>query len=208
MKIPLYFPPCKNCNSQGHAWIDLNDNFVNYKCSCGNDMSGALNASLTIGFRGLYRSEYELNRRNDHILSIVFSALAFEWEITRLHKKWIRIEALKQGEFLTADKLEAALKKYRTIYEKIRVAGDLLHPDGFEKFAKHDHELSRAVMRFPSLSFDSLIKDFGKVLFEPRNRILHNGIADYEKRDAIRAYNVSYLGMVILRSMDDYRRRN
>ena len=148
MKIPLYLPICKKCNSQSYAWINIHEYYVNFKCSCGNDLSGALDASVSIGFKGLYRSEYELNKRKDHILSIVFSALAFEWEVTRLHNKWIHIDALDHGVFLTAEKIEDGLKKYRTIYDKIRATGYLLHPVGFEKYARHDHELYEIPNRF------------------------------------------------------------
>ena len=170
-------------------------------------MSGALSSDLTIGFRSLYRSEYELNQRQDQILSIVFSALAFEWEITRLHNKWMHIESLESGEFLSTEILEESLKKYRSIYDKIKITGKLLHPDGFEKYAKHDHEFRETIdKKFPSLNLDSLIKDFEKNIFWPRNNILHNGNTNYNKDDALKAYNISYLGLVILNSMDKYRR--
>jgi len=207
MKIPLYLPKCKKCGINSYTWINLHDSYLKHNCECGNDLSGAIDPSVTVGFRGLYRSEYELNKSDDHILSIVLSAIAFEWEIAHLHNKWIHIDALDQGEFLTSEMLKISLKKYRTIFDKIRATGNLLHPEGFEKFAQHDHELYETINKsFPSLSFNSLIKDFEKKLFWPRNMILHNGDTNYNREDAIKSYNISYLGMVILKNMDNYRR--
>jgi hypothetical protein len=166
-----------------------------------------IDASVTIGFRGLYRSEYELNKSNDHILSIVLSAIAFEWEITRLHNKWIHIDALDDGDFLNPEMLDKALKKHRTIYDKIRATGKLLHPEGFELYAQHDPDFYTTINdSFPSLSLSSLIRDFEKTLFWPRNKILHSGETSYTRQDAKRSYNIAYLGMVILKSMDDYRK--
>ena len=209
MKIPLYLPNCKICNSDSFTWINLNDNWVEYKCSCGNDMSGPLDSSVTIGFKGLYRSEYELNKNKDYMLSILFSAFAFEWEISHLYKKWIQIDSLDRGEFLSSEKIEVALTKHQKIYDRIKLTGLLLHPQGFDGYARHDHEIYKTINNsFPSLSIETLIKDFEKNLFWPRNKILHDGMTDYDKNNAIKAYNIAYLGLVVLRSMDKYRRNN
>jgi len=207
MKIPLVLPPCDNCHSIYHIWIQLHDSYFKHKCTCGEDRSGVLGSEITIGYKGLYKSYYEFKENNDHILSMVFSATALEWEIVRLHNKWTQINALDTGKDISTEKLEDIMRKYRTIYDKLKETGKLLYPHGFEKYVEIAEDFKDTIDKgFPELILDTLIKDFQEKLFWPRNRILHFAFTDYEKQNAITSYNIAKLGIVILNSMDKYRR--
>jgi len=71
-------------------------------------------------------------------------------------------------------RIEKSLRRHLKIYDKIKKTGKLLYPQGFEKFVCDSSELKNVVQQgFPSISLDSLIKDFEENLFWPRNRILH-----------------------------------
>ena len=208
MRIPLYLPACKNCNLKNQTWIGLHDHYLNYTCKCGYDQSGSIAPSITVGYKGLYRSEYECNNTHDYSLSMVFSAMAFEWELTRLIKKWKSIESLETGEYKPSEKIEEEIRKLKTIYDKTKATGKLLYPKGFENYVKQDVELRTRLKNFPSLKLETLISDFQRNLFWPRNRIVHYGYDGYGREDAIKSYNIAYLGLVILNSMDNYRRKS
>ena len=207
MKIPLYLPPCKNCNSQNLVWVNLNDNYLNHLCQCGYNQSGAIDPSVTIGHRGIYRSEFEYNNTHDYCLSIVFAAMAFEWELTRLFRKWTSIESLGSGEYLSPEQIEQRLIKHRSIYDKVKTTGKLLYPEGLDKYIKIDRELHQTLEGFPSLSLENFIVDFQENLFWPRNRIIHSGFDEYNREDAKKCYNIARLGITILSSMDQYRKK-
>ena len=206
MKIPLELTDCDRCRKSNTIWIQLHDTSFDFRCSCGEDLSGILGTDITVGYRGLYRSRYELILNNDYILSIVFSATALEWELVRLHRKWLEINALEEGKYISIEEIEATLRKNTKIYDKIKKTGKLLYPQGFEKFVYDSSELKNMVQQgFSSLSLDSLIKDFEENLFWPRNRILHFAYDGYSKDDAIKAYNIAQLGLLILNTMDKYK---
>ena len=206
MKIPLNLPPCDNCHSKNRVWIQLHDSSIKHTCSCGEDASGYL-GDINVGDKGLCRSYYELMENNDHILSMVFSATALEWDIARLHNKWTEINALDAGKEMSTEELENILRSHRTIYDKLEKTGKLLYSQGFEKYVEKTEEFKDTIGKgFPSLSLDNLIKDFQKKLFWPRNRILHLANTDYERQDAEKSYNIASLGITILNSMDEHRR--
>lgn len=189
------------------TWINLGDNSINFTCKCGYDQSGSIDPSITVGYKGLYRSEYELNNTNDYSLSMVLSAMAFEWELTRLLKKWKSIEALESRDYKPWEDLEDEIRKHKNIYDKTKATGELLYPKGFENYVKQNVEFRKTLDNFPSLKLETLIKDIQINLFWPRNRIAHYGFDGYKRQDAIKSYNIAYLGMLILNSMDNYKRK-
>jgi hypothetical protein len=206
MKIPLELPECYRCRKSNIVWIRLHDASFEFRCCCGEDLSGPLGQDITVGYRGLFRSQYELMRNDDHILSMVFSAACVEWEICELYKKWLQIETWEADQEISIEAIEALLRKHSKIYDKIRKTGVLLYSQGFEKFVRNSGDLKNIVERgFPSLSIDSLLKDFVENLFWPRNRILHFAYDGYAKNDAIKSYNIAQLGLLILNTMDKNR---
>lgn len=206
MKIPLELPDCYRCRKSNIVWIRLHDTSFEFRCSCSEDLSGPLDQDITVGYRGLFRSRHELMQNDDHLLSMVFSAASVEWELVRLYKKWLQIDTLKVGQEISIEAIEALLKKNSKIYDKIKKTGSLLYPQGFEKFVCDSSELKNIVEQgFPSLSLDSLIKDFEENLFWPRNSILHSAYDGYTRNDAIKSYNIAQLGLLILNTMDKNR---
>jgi len=203
VKIPLELPDCDRCRKSNTVWIRLHDTSFDFRCSCGEELSGSLGVGITVGYKGLYRSRYELMQNDDPILSMVFSATALEWELVRLRRKWLEINALDEGQDISIEEIEKSLRRHLKIYDKIKKTGKLLYPQGFEKFVCDSSELKNVVQQgFPSLSLDSLIKDFEENLFWPRNRILHFSYDGYAKDDAIKSYNIAQLGLLILNTMD------
>ncbi len=206
MKIPLELPDCYRCRKSNIVWIRLHDTSFEFYCSCGEDLSGPLGQDITVGYKGLFRSRHELMQNDDHLLSMVFSAASMEWELVRLYKKWLQIDTLEAGQEISIEAIEALLRKNSKIYDKIKRTGSLLYPQGFEKFVWDSSELKNIVeQRFPSLSLDSLIKDFEENLFWPRNSILHSAYDGYTRNDAIKSYNLAQLGLLILNTMDKSR---
>lgn len=207
MKIPLDLP-CPKCDGSTRVWIDLDETSIEKECSCGEDLTGYIGPDITVGFKALSRSRYELMDNKDHILSMVLSAAALEWEVARLYKKWMYIDALSENrDEFTQEEIEDLFRKNRTIFEKMQKTGRLLHPTGFEKYVAESEELRGTIEEgFPSLKLDTLLKDIQIHLFWPRNRILHFAFTGYSHEDAIKSYNIARLGLVILNSMDEYRR--
>ena len=208
MKIPLRVR-CDQCGNEESIFLELNEISFETKCKkCGETVPHVFGSNVTVGYRILERSYYERAERTDYPLSIVFSATAFECELTRLHFKWSEIDAAIKGTEVSDEQLEELLRKHRTIDVKIEEVCKLMDPRGFRQFVIDSPELSDIVKNgFPSLRLDHLTKDFQKKLFWPRNRILHLADTSFSKDDAIRCYNIATLGLMILDEMDEHRRQ-
>jgi hypothetical protein len=172
MKISLRVP-CDSCKKEELIFINLSDSSFERKCSCGDVYSGIFGNDVTVGYKILFRSRYELIETEDYPLSIVFSAAAFECELSRLHFKWSDIAASQTGKQVTDGELEELLRKYRSVDVKIEEVCKLMDPLGFQDFVKSSTELRQTVTEgFPSLHLNSLTSDFQQKLFWPRNRVL------------------------------------
>jgi len=206
MKIPLRVP-CDSCKKEEPIFIDLSDSSFERKCSCGDVYSGFLGNDVTVGYKILFRSRYELIETGDYPLSIVFSAAAFECELSRLHFKWSDITALQTGKPVSDGDLEELLRKYRSIDVKIEEVCKLMDPLGFQEFVKSSTELRQTITEgFQSLSLNSLTSDFQQKLFWPRNRVLHLADTSFKKADGVRCFNIATLGLRILEELDKKKR--
>ena len=206
MRIPLNLPTCDKCGAENYAWVNLHDDSIEYRCSCGEDFSGSI-SDITVGYRALYRSEYELLKNNDYSLSIVFSAAAFEWELRSLHNKWLNIEYLSEGKEISDKELDDIFRKNSRIVDKITAAGKMLYPEGVERFVTDRDELKKIIEEgYPSLTINDFINSIKEQLFWPRNRIIHSFYSEYDRPTAIKCYNVARLGLFITHSMDQYKR--
>ncbi len=151
-------------------------------------------------------SRYELIETEDYPLSIVFSAAAFECELSRLHFKWSDITALQSGKQVSDGELEELLRKHRSIDVKIEEVSKLMDPLGFQEFVKSSTDLRQIVTEgFPSLHLNSLTSDFQQKLFWPRNRVLHLADISFKKADGVRCFNIATLGLRILEELDKER---
>lgn len=91
MKVPLRIPCCE-CGIAEPVDIHLNDDSAAWVCSKGHHNDGIFALDFTVGYKILAKSEYELSARRDFSMSIVFSAMSFECELSRLFGKWTNIE--------------------------------------------------------------------------------------------------------------------
>lgn len=206
MKIPLHFR-CDRCGCEDYIFLNLDQSSFETKCKCADTIPSFFGSNVTIGYKILWRSNYELLEQQDYALSIVLSAMAFDCELTRLHFKWSRIEAIGLDVDVSDQELEGLLRKYRTIDRKIEGVAKVIDPRGFQAFVNESPELRTIVIEgFPSLSLNSLSKDFQVTLFWPRNRVLHLGDASFSYDDAKRCFNIATLGLRILEAMDEQKR--
>lgn len=205
MKIPLELS-CSDCQQTQYIFIDLIDTSFQGNCSCGADLDVSLGNVVTTGFKLLWRSKYELKEKKDYSLSIVFSAAAFECELSRLYFKW---NYIGRDEDISDADLEEQLRRHKTIKVKIEEVAKLMDSRGFTQFVKETDDLRETIVEgFPSLNIDSLASSFQEHLFWPRNRILHLDDSKYREDDAVRSINIALLGLRILEVMDRNKRKN
>lgn len=206
MKIPLPFQ-CDQCGCEEYIFLNLAESSFERKCKCGHVVPTFFGSNVTVGWKILSRSNYELLQQKDYPLSIVFSATAFECELTRLHFKWHEIGAIGSDIDVSDEDLESLLRKYRTIDIKIEKVSKLMDPRGFACFVNGSPEFCKIVNEgFPSLSLSDITKDFQKTLFWPRNRVLHLADTSFSCDDAKRCFHIATLGQSILKDMDMKRR--
>ena len=165
-------------------------------------------SNVTAGFQLISRADHEINVREDFALSIVFSAMAFDCELARLHHKWTSINHLEEfREDLSDDALDAILRKYNSIDKKIDCVGELMFPGGMAAYIKSVPEISNQIdSSFPSLKGAPISQAIQKALFWPRNAILHVGRTKRSRMDALVCRNISALGIYILSAMDKQKR--
>jgi len=118
MKIPFYLQ-CDACHKEKYSWANANAVNVNHHCDCGKERKFSLSSDITLGYKILYRSSYEFNENKDYSLSVVFSATAFDCEMSRLHRKWQDLNMSKAGKRLVEKELDEALRQCRTVSKKI-----------------------------------------------------------------------------------------
>jgi ribosomal protein S27E len=207
MKIPFLLE-CDQCGHVQYIHVNLEDSSFETKCrTCGTEVPSFFGSNVTIGTKILWRSNFELLEQKDYSLSIVFSATAFECELTRLHFKWNQIRAIGSAAKVSDEDLESLLRKYRTIDVKMEKVSKLMDPRGFAGYVNQSPEFSKAINEgFPSLSLANITKDFQRTLFWPRNRVLHLADTSFSYNEARSCYNIAALGLTILRDMDMKRR--
>ncbi len=139
-------------------------------------------------------------------MSIVFSAIALDSELSRLFYKWTNISALQAGHEFDEEACEKLLLKFHNFKAKMAGVSELLCSGGIERFVGSSPEFSKELTAFPSLTPGSLAADFHKTVFKPRNKILHQGLATFKEEDANRAWSIANLGLRILLAMDHKKR--
>jgi hypothetical protein len=202
MKVPLRIPCCE-CGITEPVDIHLNDDSPAWVCSKGHHNQGMFALDFTVGYKILAKSEYELSARRDFSMSIVFSAMSFECELSRLFGKWTNIESnLANGIGIKDEEIEGRLRKMG-VDQRIEAICRLMSPLGLNAFVSGTNDLKDAIVnRFPSLTIGSLATDFQQTVFWPRNRILHFGYTEYSEPDAARCYSIASIGLQILSQLD------
>lgn len=203
MKVRLRIPCCE-CGITEPVDIHLNDDSAAWVCSKGHHNQGIFALDFTVGYKLLAKSEYELSARRDFSMSIVFAAMSFECELSRLFGKWTNIESnLSNGIEIKDEEIEVRLRKMGSIDQRIEAICRLMSPLELNAFVSGTNELRDAIVnRFPSLTIGSLATDFQQTVFWPRNRILHFGYTEYSEPDAARCYSIASVGLQILSQLD------
>lgn len=201
--------PCQKCGRHDPIDMHLDDGSCEWKCHCGEKNFVVLGAAITVGYRLLYRSEFEYRQRTDYSMAIVMAATAVDCELSRLFLKWQQIAALRANTDPNDTAIEQMLRRFKSVAEKIEKVCRVLDPRGIDEFVRSSDSLREAIKeRFPSLHIGRLSKDFQEKLFWPRNRILHAGYAKHSDADAARCYSFAQLALHILLKMDEAKRQS
>jgi len=203
MKIP--FPvTCINCGKKTKYFVHSLDFSFDFNCECGEQRNFDINSNITLSKKMLFRSRYEMETNDDFSLSIIFSAMAFEYEIASKYRKWRRIEELKKENLISHEKLEEELRNLFNLKSKIEKMSLLMDQKGIDNFVTSSKDIVRIIKKdYPFLDYKELSKGIEQHLFWPRNHMVHFGTTKYVKNDALQCLRVSELGIHILYLMDD-----
>lgn len=200
MNYPIGLP-CHGCGEIQTVYVDAREIHPEWTCECGFKNAASLPGDFGIGEKILNLSINHLEK-NDYVLSIIFSATAFEWQLSDLFRKWLQIRKYKERIHLEPQDVEQELFKYTNIRKKINKVARLMNDDGLEGFVQTSDDWKDLTERFPSLRITSLAEGFQRAVFWPRNRILHMGFTDITKEDAERCCSIANIGVKLLQAMD------
>jgi hypothetical protein len=206
-KIP--FPvTCHKCKEPYVHKFHMDKTSFDWTCpKCGFTHPSYLGLDITIGVLLLLKSRYELTEEKDFCMAVVFAAMAFEGELSRLFVKWKEIECIGAGTELDREACEEQLRDFRTINGKIEGVSQFLVGSSIDDFVSSKTQLREDISKgFKSIRVGTLAADFQQHLFWPRNKVLHWGDAKNSYEGAAKCYSVANLGLTILREMDLHRR--
>jgi hypothetical protein len=204
MKIPVN-APCYACGERVTVFMILPDRDIAFQCSRGHDNAGPVDSQ--VGALFLQRAQYEFATIRDLSMTIIFAAMGFEAELSRLHHKWQRLAAWDKAIDIANEKLDELLRRHPNIKDKINTVAVLMHPPGIDDFVRGQDDLRQIVSEgYPSLSGQPMAEGLQRALFWPRNTILHMGRIASEHEEAVRALNVARLGVYVLDRMDEKKR--
>jgi hypothetical protein len=206
-KVPLQLK-CHNCKEPFTHKVHLGKTSFDWTCpTCGFKHPSFLGLDVTVGVLLLEKSRYELIQEKDFSMAVVFAAMAFESELSRLFLKWKEIECLTTGAELDREECERQLRDFKTIGRKIEEVSQFLVKSGIDDFVRSKTHLRDQISKgFKSIRVGTLAADIQRHLFWPRNEVLHWGDAKNSYEDAARCFSIANLGLIILREMDSDRR--
>ena len=202
-KIP--FPvTCHKCKEPYIHKFHLDKTSFDWTCpKCGFTHPSYLGLDITIGVLLLVRSRHELVEEKDFSMAIVFAAMAFEAELSRLFVKWKDIECIGAGTQLNREECEQEMRDFKTVNRKIDGVSRFLINLGIDDFVSSKPHLRDSISTgFKSIRVGTLADDFQQHLFWPRNKVLHWGDAKNSYEDAAKCYSIANFGLTILREMD------
>lgn len=206
-KAPLPLQ-CHNCKEPCTHKVHLDQSSFDWVCpKCGFEHSAFLGLDIAVGVLLLEKCRYELIQENDFSMAVVFAAMAFEAELSRLFIKWKAIECIPTGRELDREKCERELRHFNTTSRKIEGVSQFLVHSGIDDFVRSKPDLRTQITTgFESVRVGTLAADFQQYLFWPRNKVLHWGDVKNSHEDAVRSYSIANLGLTILHEMDLVRR--
>lgn len=205
-KVPIRLS-CGQCSEPFKLNIHLNETSFDWTCpKCGFHHYAFFSLNVTIGCLLLEKSRHELLDEKNYPMAIVFAAMAFESELSRMFGRWKEIACILPGKIFDREECERELRAFNTITRKIEGVAQFLVGTGIDAFVESQSELSAQISaNFKSVRVGHLAADFQKHLFWPRNKILHWGDVSFSPEDAAKCFSIAELGLQILRKMDDYR---
>lgn len=168
-----------------------------------------------VSVRLLYRSQAELDG-GDYTLSIICSAIAIEAALTQLFVKWKEIDHGYPATTPTDADREAWELEYR---DKTKPGGfgnsanfvsKYVTKKTFYAFVEYlvkKYKMDALVAAgFPNDQNEMTVEHIQSELFTKRNRIMHWGVVNYTKEDAVSAYTAALTAFGQLNEMDKERR--
>jgi len=206
-KVPLSLK-CSRCGEPNSPRIRLNETSFDWRCAaCGFTHPSLFGLDVTIGVLLLEKSRHELLQEKDYPMAVVFPAMAFESELSRLFGKWKEIECIMPGTIFDREQCEGELRRFASVERKIEEVSRFLVQSGIDDFVRSKPELEAYISSsFQSVRVGHLAEDFQRHLFWPRNGVLHWGDAKYSYEDAAKCFSIAQVGLRILREMDAHRR--
>lgn len=205
-KVPVQFS-CRKCGEPANLKIHLSEGAFDWACpKCNLPHTGLFGLDVTVGVLLHEKSRHEILHEKDFAMAIVFSAMAFESELSRLFNKWKEIACIMPGIPFDREACERELRNFQTIGRKIDGVSQFVVRSGMDDFVRSRADLSASVAASRRLRVGHLPEDFQKHLFWPRNNVLHWGDAKYSYDEAAECFAIAGLGLSILRAMDYYRR--
>ncbi len=204
MKIPLLLP-CE-CGLTQTIHIDADESSFDWTCDrCKENHSCFFDNEFTKSDKILRRAGAEC-KQEEFAISIILSALAFECELSRLFMKWKDIEALRRNEHFDAEAAGEELRNLRSIKKKISFISTYLDPTGIDDVVRQTPAIEKHLKAVPTLKVGELIDGLEKVIFYPRNEIMHLGRTNQTKTQAMQALNASQIGLWICQELDHRKR--
>ncbi len=166
MKIP--FPvTCINCSKKTKYFVHSLDSSFDFNCECGEQSNFDIQSNITLSKKMLWRSLHEMETNNDFSLSIIFSAMAFEYEIARKYRKWRKIEELKKKNLISHEELEEELRKLN-LKNKIKKISLLMDQKGIDNFVTSSKDIVNTIKKdYPFLDYKKLSEGIEQYLSWP-----------------------------------------
>ena len=214
MKIP-WLIPCltEGCDERFRVETEMFNEVRQVKCPSGHEVMFSPPSDTRLGYRMMHKVEHELLDRKDYDMTILFAAMAVEWDIARLFSKWKKIDFRlgPSGTSKTEEELdqeyEDEYRELRTFVDRFKTTAKLMHAAGITDFLDKEKNKKTIDRGFPSLAGAGLPKMVHAVLMMKRNEIVHRGKTGFTEEDAIRCHNVAGLTLAVLETMDLERQR-
>lgn len=204
MKTPIVFK-CPRCGHSIDASPGLHEDYVSLRCKCGEYIEDVPLYGMSIGNRILQRARLELLQNRETALSVVFSAMAFDCELSHLNRRWQELKAIREMQLLDPEELDQLIRKHSRIEKHILFVAELIHPDGLDGFFGERPDIPEMIQAsFPSFEGEKFARGITKNLFWPRNNILHAGRTVVSEEEGRRIFSIANLGLYVLQELDSW----
>jgi hypothetical protein len=195
---------CPKCEQVVDASLRLDEIEAAVECKCGWRETVLL-AGFSIGDKLIARAQHEFIHYSDYSLSIVFSAMAVDCELSHLFIKFKRAESMFKPDQPNEARIEEELRKVGSVDKLVDEVAILYSGVEMSCFVSSQPELSRARSNyFSNLHADDMARSIQRELFWPRNRVLHQGRSDFNRGQAEDCLKLALFVLDILHTLEDY----